>query len=567
MQLIKYILAVLLLAALPLTQSCSLKEDLRDVPTPASIHTAADLTAVIDGIYARFNNPNGFKFQGLIMLILNADDIYSTSGSQFGPYADRSYSGNNTVQFFNLLYYAISDANALIALLDRSSLDSAVEKRAYGEAYFMRAFSYYYLVRLFGGVPLRIKATDIHSNFYLPRSSVDSVYGQIFTDFKRASALLPLQSDIPADELGRASKGAAQALLSEAYLTYGDQLSLKGKDGTAEFRNAALYADSVISSGQYKLLPNYADLWNVQQETQAYQEVIFGIRFQTDPTQSGQPAAGSEFALRFNAPNQWHTSGNNPHGQGAGNYRVMPWFADYYRTGDYETTDLLTGRQVLDYRDQVALSPGGTKNTTWCVTYPNIPGPGQSTIASALCGKYSDPNGKDGRNNGNDFFVIRLAEVYLIKAEAENELNGPDQAALDAFNKVRQRARKADGTPRTVPADLTLADGLSQDAFRMKIFDERGLELLGEGQRWFDLVRMRSPNSPSETMYAYQFLDVLPGHTTKLPVYKPGPKKWTTSSAVYGPALNVSVPKFLLFPVPTNELLKNPNFGPQNPGW
>lgn len=567
MKLIRYILAVSVVMSLSLVESCSLNEDLKDVPTPASIKTTQDLTAVIDGIYARFNNPNGFKFQGLIMLILNADDIYSTSGSQFGPYADRSYSGNNTVQFFNLLYYAISDANSLIGLLDHSTLDTAVVKRAYGEAYFMRAFSYYYLVRLFGGVPLRTKATDITSDFYLPRSSVDSVYQQVFADFKRASSMLPPASAISADELGRATKGAAQAMLSEAYLTYGDQLSLKGQDATREFQSAELYADSVITSGEYALLDNYADLWNVQQETQAYKEVIFSIRFQTDPTQSGQPAAGSEFALRFNAPNQWHTSGNTPNGQGDGTYRVMPWFTDYYRTGDYAATDPVSGAQVLDYRDRVAFSPGGTKNGTYCVTYPDVPGTGESTIASALCGKYSDPNGKDGRNNGNDFFVIRLAEIYLIKAEAENELNGPDQIALDAFDKVRARARKADGTPRAVPADLTLSDGLTAEEFRMKIFDERGLELVGEGQRWFDLVRMRSPESPTETMYAYQFLKMLPGHTTKLPTYKKATNSWSTTSAVYGPALNVSVPKFLLFPVPTDELLKNPNFGAQNPGW
>lgn len=567
MKTLKYILVVFVIIGLPVVQSCSLKETLRDLPTPASIKTEKDIQAVEQGIYARLNNRNGFKFLGMLILFLNADDIYSTAGSEYGPYADRSYTGNNTAGFFNMMYYVISDANTLISLLDQSDLDPQVKSRGYGEAYFIRAFAYYYLVRLFGGVPLHTKATNINSDFYLPRSTVDSVYGQIFKDFKQASSLLPPASAIPGEELGRASKGAAQALLSEAYLTYGDHLSLQGGDGRTYFQQAKLYADSVINSGEYHLLSNFADVFNVKQEAAAYQEVIFGVRFQTDPTQSGQPAAGSEFALRCNAPNQWNTSGNAPHGQGGGQFRAMPWFADYYRTGDYGDTDLITGEVTLDYRNQVSLSTGGYKDGQFYVTYPNLPAQGEGTIASALCGKYVDPNGKDGRNNGNDFYIIRLAEVYLIKAEAENELNGPTQEAMDAINQVRARIRKADGVSRTVPADITVADGLSKDEFRMKVFDERGIELFGEGQRWFDLVRMRSPLSSTQTMYEYQFMHVLPSYPTKMPAYKEATQSWSTHSAVYKPALNVSVPKFLLFPVPTDELQKNPNFGEQNPGW
>lgn len=359
---LSYILVVFLITALPVMQSCSLTETLKDLPTPSSIQTQQDLQAVEQGIYARLNNRNGFKFLGMLILFLNADDIYSTAGSEYGPYADRSYTGNNTAGFFNMMYYVISDANTLIALLDQSPLPPEVKNRGYGEAYFMRAFAYYYLVRLFGGVPLHTKATDISSDFYLPRSTVDAVYEQIFRDFQQASSLLPLASAIPDEELGRASKGAAQALLSEASLTYGDHLSLQGKDATKYFGQAELYADSVIHSGEYHLLNNFADVFNVKQETAAYQEVIFGVRFQVDPTQSGQPAAGSEFALRCNAPNQWNTSGNTPHGQGGGQFRAMPWFADYYRTGDYADTDVVTGDLTVDYRNEVSLSMGGYKD-------------------------------------------------------------------------------------------------------------------------------------------------------------------------------------------------------------
>lgn len=101
----------------------------------------------------------------------------------------------------------------------------------------------------------------------------------------------------------------------------------------------------------------------------------------------------------------------------------------------------------------------------------------------------------------------------------------------------------------------------------MKIFDERGLELIGEGQRFFDLVRMRSPISATQTMYEYQFKTVLTAKPQTLPTYNTGSKKYSNANSVYAPSLNVTIPKFLLFAVPSIEILANPNFGLQNPGW
>ncbi|WP_187774815.1 RagB/SusD family nutrient uptake outer membrane protein [Pedobacter sp. BS3] len=569
---LKYVYPLFIMILL-LVQSCSLDEHIKDTPTPATITTENDVTAIIQGMYARFNDPGMFKFQGHIMLVLCADDFYSTSGSEYGPYAQRTFTGVNTASMWNNMYATIANANNLIDVLDNMQFSDAFEKRAYGEAYFIRAFCYYYLVRLYGGVPLRLKVTTINSDFYLPRASVDDTYAQIFSDFKAASERLPLNSAITSAELGRASKGAAQALLAQAYLTYGDQLSLKGQDATAQFQNAVTYADSVITSGQYALLNNYADLFDIAKETQAYSEVIFGIRFQTDGTARAQPAAGSEFALRFNAPNTYFVSGRtNGFQNGDGTYRVMHWFADYYRTGDYASA---TG-DTIDYRNEGAFwqSSIGPSNNTYYI-YPNVvpAGAGNFTILTPLCRKYIDPNGKDERNNGNDFFIIRLAEVYYIKAEALNELYGPTADALAAFNTVRKRARNADGVPRLIPADLTTVTAGDKDTFRMKIFDDRGLELVGEGQRWFDLVRMRSPRSSDETMYEYQFLHRFknelsgyPTYTTTLPSYNNTTKTYSTQNAVYSYMLNVSA-KFLLFPVPTTELIQNPKFGLQNDGW
>jgi hypothetical protein len=567
MKTIKYISVIVVFVATGLIQSCSIDEALLDTPTPDLIQNEDDVEATIHGLYARFNDAGAFKFRGMMMLMLMADDLYSDAGSEFGSFANRTLSGVNTGSFWNTFYFSIASANALIKTIDDLELEPAFEKRAYGEAHFIRAFSYYYLVRLFGGVPLRLDALDINGNFYLPRSSVDEVYAQIFEDLTKASQELPAQ--IPVAQLGRASKGAAQALMAHASLTYGNHLSLKGGSPAESYSNAVLYADSVITGNTYKLINNFADLFDITKETDAYKEVIFSVRFQVDNQQRAQPAAGSEFALRFMAPQTAGVTGR-PNGTGAGSIRPMPWIADFYRTGDYATG---TGAdRVIDFRNEVSFyTKGANVAGNAVIMYPDITSAGQTRLGTPLVGKYKDPNGKDERNNGNDFFVIRLAEIYLVKAEALNELEGPAALVIEAFNAVRARARKADGTPRAVPADIPADHTLTKEQFRMKIFEERGLELLGEGQRWFDLVRMQHPTDPLRTMYEYQFLEELQlaRYPKVFPIWQAAKNKWSNSFAVYQNSLNVTVPKFLLFPIPTDEILQNPAIGieNQNTGW
>src|SRR5690606_24871844 len=159
-------------------------EHIRDRTSSATLKTESDVTAVIGGMYSRFNDPGMFKFLGHIMLTICADDIYSTAGSEYGPYGQRAYTSGNTSPMWNNMYASIANANNLFEVLDNLELSPAFEQRAAGEAHFIRAFCYYYLVRLYGGVPLRLEATHVNSNFYLPRTTLDETYAQIFDDFK-----------------------------------------------------------------------------------------------------------------------------------------------------------------------------------------------------------------------------------------------------------------------------------------------------------------------------------------------------------------------------------------------
>jgi len=550
-------LAALLLIVFVLS-GCSLEEKILDTLTPEnSISKQADVTAFLNGTYATLQTDGAFRANYAIFWS-TADDINirPSVGTNL-QYSIKTHDASTpaTSGFWNTMYATINRCNFLLEKMEPLNINAAYKARVKGELYFLRAFSYFYLVRLFGDVPLRLKSTALTDDLTLERTSSDKIFEQIFTDLKAASASLLTRTALPAAEFGHATKGAAQAMLAKAYLTYASYQSLKGTAATANYALASVYADSVISSNQYRLIPSYNDLWDVAKERDAYQEVIFGISFTRD-AQLG--TLGSQFAGFFMPISMPNVAGSGTTKVGIANYVVQPWFYDKYSTGDF----------LNDYRVERSML------TTWTntanrkvITYPLLRATTTSnelfeaSTVQPYIYKYVDGAGLANSNQENDLFIIRLADVYLIKAEAENEVNGPTPAAYAAFNMLRARARNANGTTRTTPANL--AAGLTRDEFRMKVFDERALELFAEGHRWFDLVRMKAPNGKS--MMEYQFGTFLPTLKAGLPVYNNAARRWdggVTESASISP-FN---PRLLLLPIPQSEVLANAKMT-QNPGY
>lgn len=545
-------LMAVLLVGLP---GCSLDEQILDTPKAGtSVRSDGDIRTVLAGAYGSLQGFNGFKFGVSSLVMLAADDISSIQGN-VGELGRKTFTGANTsVQgAWTALFQTINTANYLLEQLEQAaSATQPVKTQAAAECRYLRAFSYFYAVRIWGGVPLRTRSTDANTDFSLPRNTVDEIYAQIFADLRAASPGLPTRSKLAASDLGRPTKGAAQALLSKAYLTYAAYLDQKAEaKSRTNYEQASLYADSVINSNEYKLLP-FADLWNVEKEKDAYQEVIFGLRYTRDPAVAQAQALGSDFAAYFLSAQMPNVAGNGASKTGTGQFRVQPWFYDYITSGDYKG----------DYRTEVSFVTRYVNLAGRTVAvYPTIAATTDLTDTAPYVFKYVDPRATDGRNHENDLFVTRLAEVYLIRAEAENELNGPTAAAYVAFNRVRERARRADGTVRTIPADLPRT--LTQQEFRQKLLDERAIELVGELHRWFDLVRLKAPTG--KTMYEYQFGTVLPKITAGLPRWTATTRRWDggRTEATNLPVFNA---RYLLFPISNNEILINNKIG-QNPGY
>ncbi|MEN0054941.1 MAG: RagB/SusD family nutrient uptake outer membrane protein [Mucilaginibacter sp.] len=543
---------------LQLFGACKLDETIYDQATPVNaIKSRSDLEFAMIGVYTHLNATPGFNRDITWALHPYADDLSSIAAFEAGNWGRKALINSGT-PFVNSVYVnffaTIRDVHGIIDNINKLDPDADYKAKMIAEAHFIRAFCYFNLVQLYGGVPLVTASVDAGSDFYQPRASVDEVYALIFSDLADAVTNLPTRTTQPAAEFYRATKGAAQGYLAKAYLTYANYLDLhsRSSESAAYYEKARDNAGEVISSGQYQLIADYGALWDVSKEKASYAEVIFGIPHMRDPadlTLSGEGAYYPAHLLPATYPN----STGLPTRAGNGFVRVQPWFFEYYNKGDYQN----------DYRvEKTFLSVWIDATNKRHVAYPLPFVAADTKEAQAFIVKYVDGAGLSTFGHENDLFLLRLSEVYLIKAEAENELNGPSAVALAAFNAVRARARQANGTPRLTPADVTPVSAGTKEDLRLKIFDERGLEFVAEFNRFFDLIRMRYRNT-GKSMYEYQFSTFLPSLTPGLP--KVVANAWAGGATE---ATNI-IPynaKYLLWPIPANQMAVNPKLT-QNPGW
>ncbi|WP_128546942.1 RagB/SusD family nutrient uptake outer membrane protein [Larkinella soli] len=334
-------------------------------------------------------------------------------------------------------YKAITRANTLLERIETADAAQVTNKaRHIGEAKFLRALAYFDLVRIFGDVPLVTRSLTIEESYKTPREKVDKIYDElIIKDLMDAEANLPASYTGPG--VGRATKGAAKALLGKVYLTRKDFVKAEAK------------LLEVTTMG-YALLPGFADLWDYG-KNEHHSEYIFDIEYE-----QGLGGEGSVFTNRFTP-------------------KVTSMIAFYGIAGSVD--DQNTPHQVLfdlfepkDKRREITATRGYYDGTG-----KFIPILISSNNMSAYTRKYimRIPTANDSPANWK---VIRYADVLLMVAEALNE-NGKSAAALPYLNQIRTRAG-VDPYPAMNQAEL-----------RAKIALERRMELAFEGHRWFDLVR------------------------------------------------------------------------------
>lgn len=332
-------------------------------------------------------------------------------------------------------YRIINRANTILYFIENTDQATVPNKeRHIGEARFLRALAYFNLVRIFGDVPAVTVPITAQEAMKVRREKVDVIYDEIIIkDLIEAEGKLPPSYSGP--DVGRASRGAAKALLGKVYLTVKDF-------GKAESKLAE------VTTMGYALLPNYNALWNYT-VSEHHSEYIFDIEYE-----SGGVGEGSVFTNAFiplSAP--FNTF-----------YRLV----GQTREDNNPTQGLLNAFQPGDLRKDITVDGTGGFVNAAGVFVPFLQ-------TSTYTKKYITPIAIANDSPAN-WKVIRYADVLLMYAEALNE-NGKTPEALTYLNQVRNRA------------GLDGWSGLTRDEARERIYEERRLELACEGHRWFDLVR------------------------------------------------------------------------------
>ena len=325
-------------------------------------------------------------------------------------------------------YKTITVANIAINRIPAIEMDATLRDRLVNESKFLRALMYFNLVRMYGPVPL-ITAEEVPLTVAV--SGVEDVYAQIISDLQAAENL-PNDGEI---EQGRATKGAAKALLAKVYLT------------RQEWDNAAAKALEVIESNTYELWDNYGD--NFKLANRNGKEAVFSVsNGDAGGTISFWEVAQFNVRLLPKELNDRRENVRNTQGWQAATRNLYDSYSD-----DDE-------RKAITFMTEFTDDNGDTVK-----------------LADPYFQKYWDeaeePDGGDSRQ---DFPVIRYSDVLLMYAEAEGEL-GNLAVGNEYLGKVRTRA------------GLTHTDVNDIEGFRAQILLERRKELAAEGQRWFDLVR------------------------------------------------------------------------------
>lgn len=338
-------------------------------------------------------------------------------------------------EFWDLSYNGITRCNKLLNEIDRPGInwsDEMFKHRSEGEALFLRALYYFNLVRQFGGVPLVLEPIASQEAVNIKRSTEAQIYESIINDLKEAANRFAMAKDV--EENGRANEGAAHALLGKVYLTL------------HQYDEAEAALNLVIQSGEYSLLPNYADLFDPANKD--YEETIFAIQYSENNRE-----LSNRFIFMF-AP--WSSGGaitNRPNI----NMISAGW--------NQPTEDLINAFEPGDVRKDVSIKFWTGED--WDGEIRDLP----------YCGKYKAPLAAPDDRSGDNFPVLRYSDVLLMYAEVLNAL-GRTGEAIPYVEQVRARAGLTD----------PLTD-YSASALEELIAKERQVEFCFENQRWYDLKR------------------------------------------------------------------------------
>ena len=562
---IKYLFLVVLLTSFLGCSDILEEVPVSDLSVENSFNTEADAKAAIVGVY------NSLQLEGVYgksQTLFSTDEHNAGSKVPLSGFNLYSFTADNVevvLPIWRDHYVGINRANLAISKIPSINMNVEERNTLVAEAKFIKALLYFNLIRYYGDVPYKYSETASLNDLNIPRTPVATIYENMIRDLEYCVEHL----DVKASGLaGHATQDAAKTLLASIYLTRGSMARRDNTgNGIADFTLATRYSKEVIDANRYRLCPYFPDAFIVQNKNN--DEIVFDVQFKSPGL-----GVGNTIGINMGIPSTASGVDNLTAGGSQGAIRANPYHQFYYEVADSIRMKWTNARILIN------ATTGGYSIVSAVSNNP--------PVSAAKFRRY--PVRSPGfvlQTNDYDvnWPIFRYAEVLLIYAEASNEINGPNQLAINALNLLRSRARNTniggvhrDILPRSLSiqrsiglVDLTLTNSLvsSQSAFRNYILLERSRELSQEGKRWFDLVRWGILKNTLRGLNAKCIAKISETPPVEVPVITN--TKWTNYWNGRVDEWNLitgSIQDFhMLLPIPTNERMANSSIGPNNPGY
>ncbi|MCL4638665.1 MULTISPECIES: RagB/SusD family nutrient uptake outer membrane protein [Olivibacter] len=504
------IIVVIMFAGFTSCKKFLTEENLSGITAENYYTNAAGYESLINSCYASLRgiyspNPNLFEWgtdittRGEIELV--SGQANEVPAIQLNEY--RSLTADNVPidTFFTVAYRGIQRCNTAVNRAEGiPDLAENIKNRRLAEVRFLRAYFYYLLVENFGNVPIVQEEISSPVTHFAPNSEQE-VYDFMIAELN--AALPNLEANPASTEPGRATQGAARHLLALLYLTRG----YKSFGEAADFERAAQLAEELIGSSYYALLPTFAEVF--QPGNELNREIIFAVQYGAQPGYNGN-GQNILFGWRYWREKGFdEVTGLRDYNRRISNFMPTQFLYTLYNTTKDSRYDATFLSRFYATKTDGAIQAG---NLRYYFPYPDQPFTTADSIALKasnpnveiirldkwkqafnnvgglekfpMINKFYDPNAGLPYNNEfayastKDVFLFRLAETYLLAAEAYFKLGQLDKAA-EKLNAIRQRAAKPGQNMNINAADVSIDF----------ILDEKAREQAGEYKRWLDLKR------------------------------------------------------------------------------
>jgi tetratricopeptide (TPR) repeat protein len=439
------------------------KKDLLEQTNPNTLSVAQFWVSADDankGVIACYSGIQQYACYGHSWQFITArsDESYSQS-----PYVElavftRFVQANNnffiSAYAWNDYYRTIYRTNQALNHIPDITMDATLKAQYIAEARFVRALMYFDLASFFGNIPLIVEDPTVTTR--VTQVAPAQVEAQVIADLQAAIPDLP--NTYSAAQLGRATKGAAQALLAKMYMQQ------------HKYTEASALFTTLISSGRYSLVASYLD--NFTESNENNSESVFEVQYTGSVLDVGQGQDNASASEGYDRPNFF--------GPPIYSYADVQPRQSLTASFTDSTVALVSGsttKHAIDPRRDISIISYLNPDQFYGKTFTQL----GYDASQQYWRKYLNDRTRTTPENftsGINFRIIRYADILLLQAEALNEL-GQTASAVPLVNQVRQRVGLA-------PIS---AANYNQTSLRLYMRDERGRELAGEGQRWFDINR------------------------------------------------------------------------------